>query len=370
MFNLIKRDIITLWRDKGSLFFVIVFPSLLVFLLGSLLQHMDNADNVIDPIVMHYQVQAQEPIAIAAIDAFVLALEENDIISLVPTSDSAAAQEMVDNGNASAVITFTQPFGVSIYQGQDSIQNRAIESIFRGFARQVAGYQTLMQYAPAKISAAADAAAQQLINQKDLGYNRSMMDYYAVTMIVMIMFMGGAIGGASTLYESRRDGTLRRTMASPKNRANLYIQSVLSAVPQHVLQVACVMIPSVLFFGAHYANTWQDNILLFSTLFVAGLCVNAVAMLIGMFLSVNPTVVFMPLLWVMMFISGTFSKEVVVPAASAYSPIYLIQNAAFDLTVFGRSEKCLQVLLVSIGILALFTAIGALLFRRKGIILK
>lgn len=370
MINIIKRELLTLMRDKGNIFFIILFPSLLVFLLGNLLQHLDYADNAISPIIMEYSVETTDHFSLVAINTLVQALDENGSIVLTAADDESSARQRVDSGEIAAAIRFTQPFGIHIYEGYDKIQNRAIDSIFRGFSRQTAAISTLMDHSPEKLQQVVDATAQELVKQKEFGYNRSMLDYYAVAMIVMILFMGGAIGGASTLYESRKDGTLRRMLASPRNRGNLYLQTVLGAMPQSIIQVGCVMLSSILVFGAHYADTIGDNVLLFITLVLAGLSINAVAMVLGMFIKVNPTLILMPGLWVLMFLSGTFSKEVYVEGVSNFSPIWLLQNAAFDLTVFGRGEKCLQVIAVSLILLVLSSTVGALLFRRKGLVIK
>ncbi len=75
-----------------------------------------------------------------------------------------------------------------------------------------------------------------------------------------------------------------------------------------------------------------------------------------------------PVLWVLMFFSGTFSKEIYIEGITNRSPIWLLQNAAFDLTVFGRGEKCLWALLISGIILAVATLAGALLYNRKGLV--
>lgn len=370
MFNLIKRDLISLWRDKGALFFIVLFPAMMVFLLGNLLQNMDTSDAAIEPIKMAYTVETTDAFGLQAIESFTEALGGHAAVQLVKTDDIKAAEGQVDNGELAAALRFTQPFGVEIYEGFDTIQNRAINSIFQGFSRQVASISVLATAAPEKLAEAANAAVGELVQQKHFGYSRSMLDYYAVVMCVMIVFMGSSIGGASNLYDGRRDGTLRRQMISPKNRANMYIQGVVGTLPQSVIQVLSLMLVSTLVFGARYANTWQDNLLLFAMMVLGGMAANATGMLVGMLLPVNPMLVIMPLLWVLMFVSGTFSKEIYIEGLTERSPVWLIQNAAFDLTVFGRGEKCLEVLLVCAVVLALATAAGALLFRRKGLVAK
>jgi ABC-2 type transport system permease protein len=241
--------------------------------------------------------------------------------------------------------------------------------IFKGFARQYGAIAATYEVDPVKaqetLQSAADSASV-LLKDYDLGYSRSMLDYYAVTMIVMIMFMGGALGGAATLYEDRMNHTLARVVVSPRNRASIYIQTVIGKLPQSLMQVLSVMLVSTLFFGAHYADTARGNFILFFMLLMASMAVSAVAMILGMLVKFNPTAILMSITWVLLFLSGSFSKEVRIPGFTEHSPPYLLQAAAFDLTVFGREGKCLTALAVSTGILVIATLLGAKLFNRKG----
>lgn len=370
MLNIIKRDLKLIIRDKGGLFFIIVFPTLLVFILGNMLQSLDNADEGIDPIRMAYVVETTDPFATEAIKSFTTALNENSMLELYETKDAAASQNMVNSGEIAALVRFTQPFSVELYEGFNSIQNRAIDSIFRGFTRQAGSLGVLAQTAPEKLMDAANATATELVKQKDFGLNRTMLDYYAVVMCVMIAFMGSSINGASMIYDGKRDGTIRRMLVTPKNRVSMYIQNLFGAMPQSLLQVGVIMLASVFLLGAHYANNFGDNLLLFALLVLCSLCVNAIGLLVGMAVNLNPMFFIMPILWLLMFFSGTFSKEIFIDGISNYSPVWLIQNAAFDLTIFGRGEKCLVAMLVCGIILVVATTIGALLFRRKGLSVK
>lgn len=370
MFAIIKRDILILLRDRGNLFFVLIFPALLVFLLGNLLAQLDNADRPIKPFTIAYTIETKDQFSRHAIDALLAALDENANIDVKPSTDFNEAKKQVETNQAAAAVRFEEPFAISIYEGFDNIQNRAVLSIFQSFARETAAMSTLAENHPEKLQAAAQQRTQDLVKQQDFPYNRTMLDYYGVAMLVMILFMAGGIGGASSLYDSRKDGTLRRTLASPKSRLSLYIQSVLAATPQAIAQVLCVMIPSMIFFQVHYAGTLWDNFILFSAFFVIGLTINALFMVIGLFLKVNPTLVVMPIMWALMFISGTFSKEIYLPGITELSPIWQIQNAAFDLTVFGRPEKILTAMAISAVLLVIFIGVGGLLFRRKEVTMK
>lgn len=368
--NIIKRDILTLLRDKMSLFINILFPAMLVFLLGTLLQNLDDSDFVIKPIILDVTVETRESFELVSINSFIEALENHETITLNRQPDHEAARQRVDENTTSAAIVFTEPFGIEIYQGHDQTQNRAIDSIFRSFIRQTASMRVLAKEAPTQLSQAVDLEIQELVKQKEFGYNRSMLDYYAVTMMILILFMAGSMSGAGNLYDSRNDGTLNRMLASSENRVKIYISTVFGAIPQTILQVACVMTASVLLFDAHYADTAEANILLFFTMFIVGIAIIAFFMIVGLFVRFKPLSVILPLMWVMLFLSGTFSKEIYIKGISEMMPVWQLQNAVFDLTVFGREEKCLFILLISAGGVVLFTFIGALLFNRKGVVIK
>jgi ABC-2 type transport system permease protein len=90
-----------------------------------------------------------------------------------------------------------------------------------------------------------------------------------------------------------------------------------------------------------------------------------VSLILGMFFRFNPMPVIMLVMWPLMFLSGTFSKEIYIPGASEFMPPAIIQQASFDLTLFGQPDRSIVVLLVSIAILVLSTVVGTALFNRK-----
>jgi ABC-2 type transport system permease protein len=263
---------------------------------------------------------------------------------------------------------FHSPLRIEITEGKDIYKSRAAMLIAQSFSRQYSAFKTAALNSPALFTEIAKdgvPALDGLVEDKDLGVSRSMIDYYAVTMIIMIIFMGGGIGGASQTFYARQDGSLRRMSASPRGRTRLFIESVVGTLPQSVVQASIVMALSTAFLGAHYANTWQGNLLLFTFFIVLGIAVAAVFMLIGLFIKVNPYIPLLAILWALLFISGTFNKDLAIPGFSEYLPMNIAQVAVFDLTVFGRTGQALAVMGVSGAVIAAACVIGSLLYRRK-----
>jgi ABC-2 type transport system permease protein len=308
----------------------------------------------------------------AAVQAFIEGLSEHEGVEMIEAMDAEAALAEVDSGRADAALVFGSPLRISVAEGKDLYKNRAVTLIAQNIAHEYAAYKAAFLQAPgafAEISAKGMPDFSGLAVNKDLGASRSMMDFYAVTAIVMIAFMGGGIGGAARMFFGRQSGMLRRVTASPRGRARLFIESVVGVLPQNILQATIVMVVSTVFFGAHYAKTMPENLLLFCFFVLLGMAVTAVFMLVGMFVRVNPYVPLMATLWALLFMSGTFSKDIFIEGFSEYLPMNIAQRAAFDLTVFGRPEQLLVVMGVCAIVLAASCVLGAVFFRRKEIML-
>ena len=388
MFDWMLYNAKDLVRDKSNLFFSMIFPVLMVFILGNMLAELDNPDSPIGTInIAVYTDEALDTEFLAgltgtmpvsehmgkvaeaqAVSSFVEGLADSDGIEIIRAADASAARAEAETGGADAAMIFSSPLNIEVTEGGDIYKNRAALLIAQSFARQYAAFKTAALHSPEAFTALSvdgSPAFSDLTEDKDLGVSRTMIDYYAVTMIVMILFMGGGIGGASTTFLARQDGSLRRMSASPRSRARLFIESVIGALPQSVVQAGIIMVLSTVFMGAHYANTWQDNLLLFVFFLVIGLTVSSVFMLAGLFMKINPYIPIMAVLWAMLFISGSFSKDIYIEGVTGFMPMNIIQRAAFDLTVFGRSEQVQLVMGVCAIIFAVACVIGSALYKRK-----
>ncbi|MDR2108659.1 MAG: ABC transporter permease [Coriobacteriales bacterium] len=406
MFSIFIEQQMELWRNKGSLFFIVLFPTLLVFILGTMLSNLDNPDETVVHFQLGYVIDTNDPAVTTTAEAIINQFVDVEQISFTRGNDLGAARQQLAAEELGAVVVFRSPFAVEILEGRSIAQNRAVRAIFEGVTR-LYGTLTVVQAAasappaaagagtaapgaaaaaslstaepPAATGAAgtaapaatnplealAGAAAASRVEEQTYGVSRTMIDYYAITMIVMMFLMGSATSAASQIYQSRKDGTLRRLLASPISRVSIYLQTLAANIPVNILQVGIVMLASTLFLGAHYAATWQLNVLLFTTLFAAGFATSAIFLALGIFIRFSPWPLFMPVMWVLLFLSGSFSKEIYVPGLTELMPPRIIQNAAFELTLFGHTQPALNVLLVSLGLITLSAVVGSALFRRK-----
>lgn len=364
MIHVIMKETKDFLRDKTNLFFFLLFPVLLVFLLGNLLGSMDNAEEAIGEIKLQYLVNTENVYHTMAIESFVDAMEDDQNIFFERTADLEAAKIMAGRDEITAVIEFSgDPMQINIYEGTNMIRNRTVGAIMNGFVQTNRALSAILKTIPGAMEGGVSEPGE-YVKQKDLGVNRTMLDYYAVTMMAMICFMSILLGSFAFSSE-RQNKTINRLLIAPKNKVVLFLAKILGFMPQAILQIAIIMVFSAYVFHANYAADWMDNVYLFIMFFMVTLTMIAIGAVIGLFLRANPMAVIFPVLWLMMFLSGTYSKEVSVEGVTELMPIYQIQEAAFDLTVFGRYDRCNTVMLVCILITAIMLSLGAFVFSRK-----
>lgn len=364
MFSIILNSIRSYFRSGTNIFMTVFFPTVCVFLLGTFLEKIEVSDTAVGKVSIVYSSENGDAFSAAAFDGFVEGLESENAL----TAEKVTAEEAksFDSSVYSAAVVLDE-FDITVFNGTDRIKNRAVKAMFDSYSNTAAAYMAAAGADPMAV-VSAKPSGEKLVQSKDLGTNRSMMDYYAVTMTVMIMFMGSCISGASSYTEEYDHCTIDRLRISRVSRLKIYFGKIIGHSPMILIQIASVMLSSTLLFGAEYCSTAGGNILLIAMFISVSFAVLAVGVLINLILPKIPApAVLSPTLWTMMFLSGTFQKNIHVDGLSENLPPYAVQSAAFDLTVFSRSEKAVTVIIVSLAVFAVTVAVGAVKvsFRSK-----
>lgn len=365
MLAIIKNEVTSFFRNGSSLFFCIFFPSILVLLLGTFLENVVVADSPVGELKIAYSVENADETALVSFEEFLRGLENENVLTAEKKTSSELEAAIVGGYSAAVELNGTD---ITIYNGGDSIKNRTVKALFDSYTQTVSTIATVAAVNPMILSEEDFPSDKSYVSQKDLGVSRTMMDYYAVAMTVMIIFMAGCISGGSTYYEETKQGTLSRLEIAPVSKTAVYFGKIIGNLPMVFIQVLTVMTVSTVFYGAHYCADAKGNILLAIMFICSAMAIVAFGIIIGLFLpKTNTALVIMPILWSAMFVSGTFANIIYIKGLTDIMPMYKIQQAAFDLTVFSRPEKAVQVIIVSLILLALLVAIGAIKvnIRRK-----
>ncbi len=364
MFNIVIKETKEFIREKTSLFFFVLFPVLLVFLLGNLLSEMDVAEYAIGKIVIEYQIDTQDPFQVAAIEGFLKSVSDEATVTFHETEDFEKSKQAAGQDTITAAVRFSgSPLAIQVYEGTEYVKNRTVKALMNAFIQNNKTFTAVYNAAPEKLAGFKQESIDYTV-EKDLGVKRSMIDYYAVTMVVMIAFMSSMVGANAFLSE-RENKTINRMIIVPQNRISMFLQKVCGMVPQSLLQIAIIMIISVVVFKARYGATLMSNLYLFLFFFVITFCMVSIGTVVGLLTKLSPFIVIMPVVWIMMFLGGTYSKEVDIKGISNILPNYIFQKAAFDVAIFSRYELANKVIQGCVLTTIAALAVGAYLFYRK-----
>lgn len=360
--QLILNEIRSYLRAPTVMFLSILFPSLCTFLLGTLLEGVMESDDMVGDISIAYRVE--ESVSAKAFEEFIVSLEEESVLTAEKVDE---IPEKIGDYSAAVELVGSE---ITIYNGADAIQNRTVKALIDGF-NQTAGAYTAVAVNNPRAMAEISLPDEDFTAPKDFGRTRTMMDYYAVAMAVVIVVFGAIMGGSSTYTSERTNNTLMRLNCAPIGKTAVYFSKIIGEIPIILLEVATVMTISTLCFGAHYAATFAENLLLFVMFVCSSLAILAVGILLDLFIQGRAL---MPILmvtnWAMLFFSGAFEPDINLGTFTEYLPPRIILNAAFDLTVFSRTEQAVSVIAWSLGIFAVLIFIGwikvsAAALRRK-----
>lgn len=327
-----------------------------MFFLGTFLEKIEVSDEAVGELNIVYSTENRDAFSTASFENFIKGLESEAAL----TAEKVLAEEVkkFDSTVYSAAVLLDGA-DIVVYNGTDRIKNRTVKAMFDSYSKTASAYMSAAAVDPMAL-AEIKTSDESFVQHKDLGTNRSMMDYYAVTMAVMIMFMGSCIAGASSYTEEHEFCTMSRLNISTVSKTKIYFGKIIGNLPMVIIQVASVMLASTLLFGAKYCKSVWLNLLLIAMFISVSLAALAVGVLINLFLPKIPApAVLTPALWTMMFLSGTFQKDIHIDGFSEHLPPYAVQSAAFDLTVFSRTEKAVSTIIVSLIIFAVIVSVGA-----------
>lgn len=352
-------------RSGGAVFFAIFFPAICTFFLGTFLESVQVSDYAVGEISLAYCVENADMISAASFEGFIKGLDKEGVIA----AEKVSPENIENAAESYSAAVVMDGSDITLYLGDNNIQNRTVKALCDSYVQVSGAYMSVASVNPMAILKIDSDTSESYVREKDFGRTRTMMDYYAVSMAVMIVFMGSCQSGASVYSDENTNCTMNRLTGSPVSKMKIYIGKIIGSMPMLILQIMSIMLISTLLFGASYCSTVGGNILLAVMLICCSMAALAAGMLLNLMLPKVPApAILMPVIWMMLFYSGVFAQPVVVEGFSDVLPPYIMTVAATDLTVFSRPEKALQVTVYALIIFFVLALIGALKINvgRKG----
>ena len=361
MLSLIIKQMREYFRSPVNVFMGLLFPVLLVFFLGTMLQNLDISDYDIGEINLQYSVSETDEQSGKAFAEF---LNNIDMIKAEKNDDTENALKLTDSGDTDAYVE-VKTGEIVLHSGRNDIANRALSSVLNSYIAVSNTYLKVASTDPSLLMNIGTDTEKSFVEQEGLGVTRSMLDYYAVSMTVMMIFMSHMMMGCTAFKDEEKIYTMSRLYLSPLGRTKLFFGKLIGILPSAVISNAVIMLLSAFVFGARYCDNFIGNLLLFLLFSCCSMAATAVGMLIGIIIKIPAEGVIVPLAWSLLFFSGSYSKEIFLEGFSDKLPPYLIQQSAFRLTLYGESGDAVITMAVCLAVTVVVSLIGAVIFRHK-----
>ncbi len=343
-----------LWRNPVTVFILVAFPILIILILGNALSAYLSADIELDP----------SPVAVAADpDGALAAFIQSDEIApfIDPTfTDRAEAETLIKDGDVVCAI-------VEENGEPEVIAPRALDFDARIVLSIVDSYKKIGSAAMVAAMRGQNPAIPEItVRDMPLGKRApSATDYYAVTMLVMILLFTG-LNGSELFRKGLLSDTGSRTRLAPVSKPAVIGGLLAASTATSYLQGMVTFV----FAGTVYGVYWGENIplvmltLLAVVLFSQSLCIFFI-MLFKNGGAVNG--VCQALFWVMTFVSKGYAKLTFGPADEVfqYTPNAMAHTVIFGSVYGGNEDKFAPYILILFGVGIIFFVLAFLIGRRR-----
>jgi ABC-2 type transport system permease protein len=252
-------------RDRSNIFFVFIFPLLLVVVIGS--QFGDNASR--GTVSIGGETGALQQAITAELeegDAVVTAGEWSDIVDEVSRGRAGVGLRIPEGANAAfeagepvslEILPSSQTSSLAVQQGVRS----AIEKVQldRAEVTALVSRGIDMESAEEAVRAAREHVASPTVRVEDVDRlaqefsGLGQFDLGASSMVLLFTFLS-TLAGSATLIQARRQGVIARSLAAPVSTRQVLLGQATGRFTIAMVQAIYIVIATALLFGVDWGN--------------------------------------------------------------------------------------------------------------------
>ncbi|WP_274650562.1 ABC transporter permease [Paenibacillus humicola] len=257
----IKRD----FRDIRTLIFMLVFPIVLMLILGTALTNAFSSSIQLGGMTLLYRVDAGSGAA-AAWQTFMKGAAGSGV-EFVKAEPGTDGKSKVEDNTYTGYADVTDK-GVRYYgSSRSTLESSVIQGMLNVFADKYNLAAGVAESAPSKVGAVLAASARgDIVQEQSLNADRApgALDYYAMSMTTMIVLYG-AISANSLMRGEIARRTSMRLLASPVSRAEVFIGKIAGSIVLNLLCVVAVVVFSLLVYKANWGSHYGAVLLVLLT---------------------------------------------------------------------------------------------------------
>lgn len=369
--NIIVKEIKENLRDIRAIGLMVLFPIVLMLVLGTALSGVFDNSSQFKNINIVY-TQQETPVTTSSLNStFKTFLTKGEEMGFEFTKvDSVqAGMDGVQQGKYVCFINVRDNGMELIKNEQSAFKANLVESILGSFLQRYNALVSVAEVNPtmlSKITAPEEATG--YVTLSSLGERRQprAMDYYAITMLTLITLYS-TMTGAGAIKGERNLKTLNRLLCSPVHKYEILTGKIFGTLAITVLQVL-----AVIGFSKFVLKTYWGNHMGMVLLLVMSEVIMAVSLGLGVaFLTQNDKVILNLLVPIMGFLGGGYvpiedSGELLLKLAN-FSPLRWVNQSIFQVVFSDDFSKVIPTILINLAAAAVFLLISTVYFRKEAV---
>ena len=192
----------------------------------------------------------------------------------------------------------------------------------------------------------------------------SIMDYFGVTMLMMMSFLTCVLG-ANCYSEEYRLKTINRLFCSKYSRIKIFAQKSLGLIIIAAMEIVIFLLIAKGAYKINFAMHLKEEMAIIFMAFVNSVLMIFIGNILGIIFKRNTLMFIMPVFGIMMLFGGTFTGNIYLNGVSELMPIYQLQIAAFRLGTLYSYDLLKSVLYLEGIVLLCVAACAFILFYRQ-----
>ncbi|MDP4144625.1 MAG: ABC transporter permease [Bacillota bacterium] len=369
MLNIIKKCIILNMRDKKNLVLMILFPIALIGILGSVFNNNFEGTSIGKIDVLYSQTGNGN--ANKAFEVFKENSKNLNIVFLQVNDESKAVKE-IKNAKYSCYIKVNgENDTINFYKNEkQNIEAGLVQNVLTIVTQRYSVITEIAKVNPRIVPELAKDTSANFVSLQSVDKKKTprAMDYYAVTMLTLIIMYASVGGGMSTIAE-KTNKTWERMISSPVYKVQIFIGETIGKLIVTFIQAAVV----ILFSKYVYNADWGSNITAVIAI-IATQIIMAISIGIGVafiFKSENAVAgILNTLIPFMCFLGGAYIKvdsftNPVFVFFTKMSPVKWSNDAIFRTVYSNDTSYIIPAIAVNLGIAIVFLMISSMIMRRE-----
>lgn len=374
LLTLIKKEVKQFFRQKINIIMMIIFPVILIFIMGKSLNGLMTIDeNIFNNKVIYYRVNApiENEVDLQRFYDFMIHFEKNTNVKFIENNNY---KEVIDDVNNNKAICFMDFYDndINYFRSEktESTESTVFRNLYEQYMKKYTFLQSIYKSNPEKIKEVLDYEIQILL--KDEGIEKKQVNaftYYTFAQLILIILYISNLTSIS-MYKGEYLHTKTRFKGLKINKINILLSKIALGIAIGILQIIIVYIVSTKFFNV----SWGGNLLyIFMVLFSLIIFSSALGIFMSTIFSNKETCYMVNniLIIIMGFLGGSYvpiclvKSERVTSFLSEITPSYWANISILSLSYDIKTKYYIFSIFISFGLSLLMLILGSLISKLK-----